>query len=53
MSTKSGLSNEGAERSNASSVYCHAGDQVSHSYRMMSRRFASSPCRPRSVLKYH
>ena len=53
MSTKSGLSNEAAVRSNVSSSNFIFGDHRFQSRRQNSRRFRVRPLRPRSVLKYH
>jgi hypothetical protein len=52
-STKSGLSKLAAVRSKVASSNDQFGDQSCHNNRQMSRRFCSSPARPRSVLKYH
>src|SRR5213594_2469363 len=51
--TKSGLSNDGAVRSNVASSNFQLGDHSCHSSWHISRRLRSSPARPRSVLKYH
>jgi hypothetical protein len=50
-STKSGLSNEAAERSNVASSNAQFGDHRRQISLQNSRRFAASPARPRSVLK--
>src|SRR2546427_311565 len=51
--TKSGVSNDGAVRSNSASSNFHVGDHSRQSSLQSSRRFFSRPARPRSVLKYH
>jgi hypothetical protein len=47
------LSKATAVRSNVASSKRQPGDQSRQSSRQISRRFCSSPTRPRSVLKYH
>src|SRR6187402_1831581 len=52
-STKSALSNDGAVRLKVSSEKRHVGEICRQRWRQISRRFASRPARPCSVLKYH